>query len=177
MLEAILSSLLALNPVTLKGERAVTLAQAIHSSAAESVCAGDWQGADWCRRTWPGTELEAAAVLIAQGTRESNFMERIHAGRCKPWECDAGLAISPWQLHRSRWFPEPIWRGFAGVEYVPTADAAGAALRVLGAGYRDCGSLEGAFARFARGTGCRWEGAARRVRLVRVVEERLARTR
>lgn len=177
MLEAILSSLLALNPTTLEGERAVTLAQAIRSSAAESVCAGDWATADWCRRTWPGTELEAAAVLIAQGTRESGFLERVHAGRCLPTECDRGLAISPWQLHRSRWFPEPVWRGLAGVEYVPTADAAGAALRVLGAGYRACGSLEGAFAQAARGAGCQWVGAARRVALVRLVEARLARKR
>lgn len=184
MIEAVLAALLALNPATLAGDplRARVVAQAIDSASQEAVCAGPWEGADWCRAVWPGTRLELAAVLIVQGTRESAFAERVGAGRCERFECDAirlpgGQVVHQarhyWQLHRSRLVPEPFWLTLRGTEFHPTADAALATARVLGAGYRACRSLEGAFAMAARGTGCSWVGSARRVAAVRHVESRL----
>lgn len=181
--EAIENALVRANPATLASDRdrARTVASAIESASLEAVCGGPWRGSDPpCRAVWPGTRSELAAVLIVQGTRESAFAERVGAGRCGPRECDAlrlpggevlHQARSYWQLHRSGLVPE--WGRLVGVEFHPTADAALATARVLGAGYRFCRSLEGAFAQAARGTGCQWVGAPRRVRAVRMVEARL----
>lgn len=181
--ETILAALLALNPATLARDlsRARVVAQAIDSAALEATCSGPWASADWCRVAWPGTRVELAAVLIVQGTRESAFAENVHAGMCGPRQCDSVriggqlvfLAVSPWQLHRSRLVPERVWSALAGTELVPTQNAAYATARVLGAGYRACGDLSGGFAMAARGSGCRWVGAARRVAAVRRVESQL----
>ena len=42
-----------------------------------------------------------AALLLTIGFHESTFSLRIHAGNCKPKECDRGKARGPWQTHRN----------------------------------------------------------------------------
>jgi hypothetical protein len=182
---AIEKALVALNGRALAGDqpRARTIAAAIESASLEAVCAPPWADSDFCQVVWPGTRTELAAALIVQGTLESGFAENVGAGRCRPKQCDSiklpggrvvHLARHYWQLHASpTLLPLLEWATLRGVEYHPTADAAYAAARVLGAGYRGCRTLEGGIAAYARGSGCQWGGAARRVRLIRTVEARL----
>lgn len=182
--EAIEKALVDLNRPALAGDlpRARTIAAAIDSASLEAVCAPPWADSDFCQVVWPGTRLELAAALIVQGHFESGFAENVGAGRCLPFQCDSiklpggrvvHLARHYWQLHASALLPLLEWATLRGVEYHPTADAAYAAARVLGAGYRGCRSLEGGIAAYARGSGCSWAGAARRAKMIRQVEARL----
>lgn len=56
-----------------------------------------------------------AALLLTIGFHESAFSLRIHAGDCKPKECDRGKARSPWQLHQNN-FNRESWELLVGVE-------------------------------------------------------------
>ena len=184
--EAIEKALVALNRAALAGDqpRARTIAAAIDSASLEAVCAPPWADSDFCQVVWPGTRTELAAALIVQGTLESGFAERIGAGRCRAFECDSirlpggrvvHLARSYWQLHASpTLLPLLEWASLRGVEFAPTADAAYAAARILGAGYQRCRSLEGGIAVYATGgPSCRWRGARSRAERIRLVEARL----
>ncbi len=57
---------------------------------------------------------EWAALILAIGDAESGFSLRIHAGQCKPHECDRGRARGPFQLHR---YAEavPTWEQMHGL--------------------------------------------------------------
>lgn len=71
-------------------------------------------------------DADELAFLIAWGSAETNFAVRIHAGRCKSWECDRGKARGPWQSHRSGMRADD-WSRMHGVENTPAqvARAAG----------------------------------------------------
>jgi hypothetical protein len=90
------------------------------------------------------------AFLLAWGWHETKFSLRIAAGNCKPWECDRGLARSPWQLHRNGMSAEQ-WALMQGSENI-AHQAEEAARRARGM-LAWCGSAEGAF-RAMTGRGC-----------------------
>jgi hypothetical protein len=189
MIEAILSALLSLPGLPLAdetkeawNERARVIAQAIDSATLQATCSGPYRGADWCEPVWHGDRSTLAAILIVQGYFESRFAAHVQAGRCRRDECDAitlsggrvfHRARSYWQLHASSLVPWNEWYRLAGVEFVPTADAAYAAARVVGLGLTRCETLEGAVAMFATGRSCRWTRAAQRVRMAQNVERGL----
>jgi hypothetical protein len=56
-----------------------------------------------------------AALLLTIGYHESGFSLRIHAGLCKPQECDRGKARGPWQLHKNA-DNAPVWGLMFGQE-------------------------------------------------------------
>ena len=56
-----------------------------------------------------------AALLLTIGFHESTFSLRIHAGHCKPHECDRGRARSPWQLHMNA-ENKHLWPKLQGIE-------------------------------------------------------------
>ncbi len=58
---------------------------------------------------------DEAAFLIAWGRSETNYSLRVHAGHCRPWECDRGKARGPWQAHRNG-MPIERWDRMHGVE-------------------------------------------------------------
>jgi hypothetical protein len=58
---------------------------------------------------------EEAAFLLAWGEHETRFSLRVHAGHCRPWECDRGRARGPWQAHRNGMRAED-WARMVGVE-------------------------------------------------------------
>lgn len=58
-----------------------------------------------------------AALLLTIGFHESTYSLRIHAGKCKPRECDHGKARSPWQLHRNM-DNEKVWDKLTGVDNI-----------------------------------------------------------
>lgn len=187
MKEAILSVLLSLpvprdgEPADARAERLVTIAEAITSATNEATCSGAWSRSDWCRTVWGGTRAELAALLIVQAYRESGLALRVHAGDCLPTECDArrlpggGIehqAVGLWQLHRSAYVPEPLWRELAGVEPVPTFLAARSAARILASGRAWCARsggdpLEATLSAYATGGRCSWVGAPRRAAMAR----------
>jgi hypothetical protein len=189
MIEAILSALLALPGLPLANEsqdqwnaRARVIAQAIDSATLQATCSGPYRDADWCDPVWHGERATLAAILIVQGYFESRFAAHVQAGRCRRDECDAitlpggrvfHRARSYWQLHASSLLPWPEWYALAGVEFVPTADAAYAAARVVGLGRTRCETLEGTIAMFATGRSCHWAGAAQRARMVQNIERGL----
>ena len=163
--------------------RLETIARAIDSASLEATCTGPFADADeWCRPVWGGSRAELAALLVAVAWHETRLARHIHEGRCAEYECDAvrlpdgrlfHRARSVWQLHASGLVPPPVWREIVGTAYYPTTRAAYAAASVLGAGVRRCGSVNGAVAFYAKGTGCRWSGAAPRVVLYRRIISRL----
>lgn len=138
--------------------RATTIAQAVSEAAEEGTCTGQWAEFDWCTPTWTGRPVELVVAEVAVGHFESGFQERIQAGKCFQWECDAKFAVggkflyhrarSYWQLQRTS-FSAPSWEEMTGVELIPTYEAARAATRVLGAGFKKCRSIGGAVSWYA----------------------------
>ena len=183
MVEAILGALLALPGLPLPGEtpeawhtRAEVIARAIDSATLHATCSGSYRETEECEPVWRRERSQLAAVLIVQGYFESRFAARVQAGLCRRDECDAialpggrvfHRARSYWQLHASLLVPWHEWRTLAGVEFVPTADAAYAAARVVGYGYSRCDSIDGAIAIFATGRSCRWSRVSQRAYMIR----------
>lgn len=58
-----------------------------------------------------------AVLLLTIGFHESTFSLRIHAGNCKPKECDRGKARGPWQTHKNM-DNAPMWDKLHGIENV-----------------------------------------------------------
>lgn len=138
--------------------RATEIATAVSEAAEEGTCSGGWSEFDFCRRTWAGPAEELVVAEVAVGHFESGFQERIQAGRCRRYECDAkfgpgGVFLyhrsrSYWQLQQTS-FAAPFWEDMVGAEFIPTYEAARAASRVLGVGFKKCRTLGGAVSWYA----------------------------
>jgi len=132
-----------------------------------------------CTRLWPASRKALAMALVAQAVFESRLAEHVHKNLCRLsiGECDARKwrdpqtgqfvylqqSFSLWQIKKfsipsDHW--EQIREGIPGTRY-----AAWYAARRLSSGFRSCGSLEGAFARYAKGNGCHWEESTDRKEL------------
>ncbi len=134
----ILAAVLALP--TYKEDRPVTLEKTQQLNAISAAVLRHAKTAD------------EAAFLLALGDAESKFSLRIHAGNCKPTECDRGRARGPWQLHRNG-MPDEQWDKMHGVENIDE-QARVAAARARWA-LRQCrvDRIRGAF-RVLGGVGC-----------------------
>lgn len=160
-----------------------TLAAELASVADEATCSGEWAALDFCKRIWPGSQLELVAAVLTVGKHESLLDARIQAGKCKVWgpgnaECDAVKlpdgttwfrAQSVFQLHGR--FQEPV----VGLEWFAVRNAAKQAVRVLAASKKSCRTWEGMFAAYAGTRSCGWHGAAGRVKTFRQIEAALGR--
>lgn len=161
------------------------IAQATASASLEATCTGDWSESDFCQPVWTLPPERLVVTLIGVGHFESGFLPRIQAGQCRKWECDAAYdllgkflyfkARSYWQLQKTS-FARAGWEQMIGVELFPTFEAARAASRVLGAGVRACGSVEGAISWYGA-QHCQWRPASRRYALVRRLEQSLSGSR
>jgi len=125
-------------------------------------------------------DRQLAILLVVQGEAETHYARHIHEGRCgqhplsPTGECDAGRAVSPWQILQGPWLPRDEWVTLRGAGLGPTTRAARHAARALRHGRHACrrpSPLHGAFSAAARGS-CRWAGAARRVARYRDLEAR-----
>jgi hypothetical protein len=112
---------------------------------------------------WPNRK-QHAALLIAIAYHETGLSLRIHAGNCKPYECDGGRARGLWQLHSNAYVPPPIWYELAGLDFGRTRASALEASRALNRAYWMCARHDGdkvamALTAYA-GLGCRatWKG-------------------
>ncbi|MFZ5890898.1 MAG: hypothetical protein ACOY0T_07600 [Myxococcota bacterium] len=104
--------------VSKKQAQAQVIAQAI-SDVAESA------------EGWNGSKRELATLLLTVAWHETRFSLRIHAGNCKPYECDRGRARSLWQLHAHASLPKETWVGLAGLDVDSTRRAAREAAKAL----------------------------------------------
>jgi hypothetical protein len=128
---------------------------------------------------WQGRQSELAALLITVGWHESSFALHIHAGKCKPWECDRGRARGPWQVHKNR-LNTDSWDSLLGLEPASTRLAAIVAAQALVRARAQCRSLAGSdWVNFTltayAGRGCvqRWDGVRPRFNTYRKVLSRL----
>jgi hypothetical protein len=92
------------------------LATALANTADEASCSGAF-AKDGCKRAWPGTADEHAALALTLGWWESRLDPRIQNGECEIYgpkptqrECDGALypngAVPPWERgirKQSRW--------------------------------------------------------------------------
>jgi len=134
------------------------IAEAVASASEEATCTGEWATLDFCTPVWSGPPEKLVVAEVAVGWFESGFQERIQAGRCRKYECDAKYgpggvflghrARSYWQLQKTS-FVAPFWDDMVGSDPMPTFEAARGAARVLGAGYKRCHSLGGAVSWYA----------------------------
>lgn len=78
----------------------------------------------------------AAAVLVEQARRESEYRLDVQLGQCRPHECDRGRARGLWQTH---WAPqsEPraTWLGYAGESQDAADSTARRAIALWAGGY------------------------------------------
>lgn len=91
---------------------------------------------------WPGSNRELAAFLVTIARYESALAMHIHAGNCRPWECDRGRARGLYQLHAHRSFPEDQWQRAAGLDAESTLFSSRAAARAVVRSRGLCRSLE-----------------------------------
>ncbi len=111
---------------------------------------------------WPGSRRELALMLMAVAWHETHFALHVHAGNCRPLECDRGRARGLWQQHVSSTSTPAAWQELGGLSFESTTFAARQAARALVRSRLMCRALEqgGAdwrgmtFAAYA-GRGCR----------------------
>jgi hypothetical protein len=153
-------------------ERMEMTAESLASASAWATCSRDWEQTDWCVPVWPkGERLELLVMAITQGFWESRFALHVHQDRCGPTECDAirlrdgsiyHRARTPWQLQKTRWVL-PFWESMRGAKAIPTAEAAYAAMLVLGGARGRCGSEPEAWiSGYGWGRCDLWRGAPKR---------------
>jgi hypothetical protein len=163
--------------------RLMTIAQAVTEASHRATCTEDY-AVEECERLWPGQPLDLALLLITQAYSESRLARNVHAGDCRPYECDpfksrstgkvVHRARSLWQIHHTR----PVdaeWDRMVGVDEESTGYAAWAATKMLSLAYHACRSIPGAISRYAGWRRCDWPGAARRTQLFEVLRQRTAR--
>ena len=158
-------------------ERVSVIARAVDKASAKATCAHKLpEGSPRCRRVWPGSQRELAALLLTQAWHESRLAEHVHADRCGPLECDRGFAKSLWQVHASGNLPKARWLTIGGTDQESTDRAAKAATRYLAGARARCGRMTrgtGAdwaaytIAGYATGNECTWKGAKGRAATMR----------
>jgi hypothetical protein len=170
-------------PAQERQARLTTIAQAITEASYRATCSQDYE-VEECQRLWPGQPLDLALLLITQAYSESRLARNVHAGECRPYECDpfksrstgkvVHRARSIWQMHHTR----PVhdeWDRMVGVDEESTGYAAWAATKMLSYAYNACRSIPGAISRYAGWRRCDWPGAVRRTQLFEVLRQRTAR--
>lgn len=89
-------------------------------------------------RGWNRTEL--AFAVLGNWYQESRFAFEVHAGGEHPvWDQDVGRARCLGQIHESRRFPGPVWRGLAGTTLEATRRCARATIELMAGIERACG--------------------------------------
>lgn len=113
-----------------------------------------------------------AAALLAAAWHESRFSKMVQEGRCDElpagMRCDDGKARGNWQLHRAAC--TELWDR-------PVSEhariGARCAMRLLRVFRRDCGTIPGAYGRFA-GRACTWAGGEKRAATMRRLLARIS---
>ena len=152
-----------------RAQRMEVIADAVSEVCDRATCENAYAD-DQCRPIWHRSKRELAALLVTKGWWESRFALNVHAGKCKPYECDAikykGTIIhrarSPWQLQRTA-FSEHEWDHMTGTGLKPTRNAAWAAAKVLSRGSSRCKTPFGTLSWYGRQR-CDWRGARPRYR-------------
>lgn len=94
------------------------------------------------QRKWPGAPGELKAVMLTVARYESGLSLRIHAGDCKPTECDRGKARGLWQQQAISASSPDAWERLAGLDEESTLHAAREAARAITRARWQCRSLE-----------------------------------
>lgn len=125
-------------------------------------------------------ELEALLLTVAY--HESGYSLRIHAGECRPLECDHGRAKGLWQLHRTA-RNHAYWNELDGLgedrTRLAAKEAAAALVRARGAVRskmicRDVDPIQATLSVYAgRRCDSDWKGLAPRMRTYRWLLGRL----
>jgi hypothetical protein len=132
------------------------------------------------KRRWPGPARELALVLTTIAWHESGLDRDVHAGECKPFQCDpihnhSGKpvrfrAASLWQIHSNAFVPQKAWSALAGTDEDSTRRAALVAGRIASMSRNMCVHqhrgkdwLPMTFAAYGTGGSCFKESAKLRV--------------
>lgn len=91
---------------------------------------------------WAGPRKELAALMIVTAHFESGFALHIHAGNCRPHECDGGRARGLWQQQARSASSLEAWERLAGLDAESTRFAAREAARALVRARGQCRSYE-----------------------------------
>src|SRR5262245_33852602 len=131
-----------------RADRTRIVADAIAGASEQLTCRGARAGEPECKRRWPGTAQELALVLTAIAWHESHFDLGVHAGECKPSQCDPlrradgsvipHQAASLWQIHQTPVVPAEVWHRLAGTGAEATQLAAENAARIAARGRAMC---------------------------------------
>ncbi len=131
----------------------------------------------WIDRTERFSDISTAIVSVSAGNVhrmallamkawfETRLSWRIHADRCRPDECDRGLAKSLFQLQQTGNLTKAQWDAFGGLSLEATIRAARHANLVLNRSFKLCKSVTGAISMYATGRHCSWGFARRRTHM------------
>jgi hypothetical protein len=142
-------------PIEVRRARMTIVAAAIESAAE--------------RTKWPGPKQELVAAMVSLAVHETHLAQHVHAGKCKPHECDRGRAASLWQIQHGPHIPHDSWLALSGDSLEQTTLAAHWAAHFLAKGKNGCKTLEGAFGMYATGRTCSWPSGAKRSAFAREI--------
>ena len=140
-------------------ERWEMIARSSASAAERATCTGAF-ASDECQPLWMGSARELLGPHLTIAIHESALSRAIHAGHCRPDQCDGGRARGPWQVHAGGRISRAAWFESAGLTAHNTDVAAWQAMRVLVASHRYCASRghagwQPALSLYATGRHCR----------------------
>ncbi|MFA5052824.1 MAG: hypothetical protein WC565_02100 [Parcubacteria group bacterium] len=151
MFTVILGMLNALRPFYMdvesadaRNERMTVIALSIAQATEEATCTGAF-AKDGCVPKFKGEPEELAMGLFTIGKFETRYAKHVHEDKCRPWECDTGLAKSLFQVHVSKTTPREVWVRLGGTSQESTLLSARAAAASFSWAWQ-CGSLDRAFA-------------------------------
>jgi len=190
MLRILLFHLLMSLPPSKYTEESVADREARMHSVANAVADASEALSTGKRRVWPGSERDLALVLTTIAWHESGFDADVHAGQCKPFQCDAVKnragdvvrfrAASLWQIHANAFVPQRMWQTLAGTDEDSTRRAALVAGRIASVSRNMCAYqhrggdwLTMTFAAYGTGGACFKESAKLRAATFRRFERKL----
>ena len=166
-----------------RAQRLESVALAVTHAAFRATCGDLWANGHCAPIALDPIPVAASDMAIIE--YESHLARRIQVGDCAKKDCDpkwvrlngkrvlVHLARGLPQLHRQDGWSDWYWNRMIGTEQVDVDASIWEATFLFSRDLEKCGTLEGAMARYAKGTTCKWSGAAERAGMAREFEVRL----
>ena len=166
-----------------RAQRLEGIAVGVTHAAFHATCRDAWNN-DHCAPV-ADDPIPVAASTMANIEAESHLARRVQIGECLPKECGpkwkrvngklvlVHLVRGLPQLHRQTGWSDWYWDRMIGLEQTDVDASLWEATFLFSRDLAYCASLEGAFARYAKGKSCKWKGAAERAGMARQFTVRL----
>ncbi|HEY3494793.1 MAG TPA: hypothetical protein VGK73_08915 [Polyangiaceae bacterium] len=134
-----------------RSDRLHTVARGVVQAASDATCA---DGDPGCIKAFGGGRDELEILLVTAAWWESRLARHVHAGQCRPHECDRGKSRGLAQVRLTSGVPRELWEASEGTDYENTLASMRAAAHVMSRAHWKCFSGDRwhkVFAAYGRG--------------------------